>query len=566
MALVASGAPSPASTDTANPAAADNPRRITVLDLQPFSERSRATVVNASAPVRVTLVNLHPTANAWFVLVIERGAAVEIFHLENSSPRDRSVAIAPEGLLITDAGRAAVPCALWQDAASLLRAARRTGLPFAPLCDGALSLRNPVVGSQTQLERTSAFLRDRVWGGEKLLGFVKREFFQDAFVESGVPASGAAGDPHGDMRWPRPARVAAERSMHALVPERLGIQRAGRGAAMRLGQWYPAAGVPDVFVSLMQAGAVAPALLQDHRNRVRELDGVESAALVYLVAFDLAAFELGFALGTDHPRVGWSDQVSAGRRSALPGPDGIDTIAPLVSVGMVPPGLVGRTVATFTGGFKRQHGAFRHGPLAERNRGSHYGFVEQGTVLSRLVPGLATVYTLVDGGVGIRTWHEADDVALLPRLRHARQNGVPLTETGSDGEVVPGAFVAQWGAGNWSGSPDAELRALRAGACLLEAEGRRHLVYAYFSSATPSAMARVFQAYGCAYAIHLDMNALEHTYLAIYTRTNGELAVAHMVKGMEVLDRTIGGKLAPRFLAVPDNRDFFYLTRRATLP
>jgi hypothetical protein len=59
---------------------------------------------------------------------------------------------------------------------------------------------------------------------------------------------------------------------------------------------------------------------------------------------------------------------------------------------------------------------------------------------------------------------------------------------------------------------------VRGGVCSQSSDSRQFLVYAYFSSATPSAMARVFQGYQCRYAMQLDMNALEHTYLALYGR------------------------------------------------
>jgi len=76
-------------------------------------------------------------------------------------------------------------------------------------------------------------------------------------------------------------------------------------------------------------------------------------------------------------------------------------------------------------------------------------------------------------------------------------------------------------------------------------------------------MARVFQAYRCRYAMHLDMNALEHTYFALYTHANGRIVVQHLIEGMTEVDRKGGGdSLAPRFLSFPDDRDFFYLTRR----
>ena len=250
------------------------------------------------------------------------------------------------------------------------------------------------------------------------------------------------------------------------------------------------------------------------------------------------------------------------RSGALLGPDGIGTTAPLVTNGMVSPARLERTVATFTGGFKRDHGAFKYGDLAGRNRGSHYGFIEEGVIFSKLQPGLATLYVMDDGTVSMKTWSEADD-RLLAGIRYARQNGVALVEPDpATGEPVPGALVPRWGPGNWSGSAAGELRALRAGACLQESDAGRFLIYGWFSTATPSAMARVFQGYGCRYAMLLDMNALEHTYLALYTRKDDEIVVQHLIRGMGEVDRSTDGQMIPRFIGFPDNRDFFYLIRR----
>ena len=253
--------------------------------------------------------------------------------------------------------------------------------------------------------------------------------------------------------------------------------------------------------------------------------------------------------------------MPSARDPGLPGPDGIGDIVPLVATGIVPRSEAHRTIATFTGGFKRDHGAFRTSDLATRNRGSHYGFIESGATLSKLQPDLATVFVLDDGRVEMKTWTAEDD-AMLPRVVFARQNGLPIIERDSQtGKSVPGRRVSQWAAGNWSGSQDRKFRTVRAGAALQTAGGRRFLVYAYFSSATPSAMARVLQAYACEYAMLLDMNALEHTYLALYRVDERSLAVEHLVRGMEVLDKTVEGQVIPRFLGFADNRDFFYVLR-----
>ena len=77
-------------------------------------------------------------------------------------------------------------------------------------------------------------------------------------------------------------------------------------------------------------------------------------------------------------------------------------------------------------------------------------------------------------------------------------------------------------------------------------------------------MARVFQAYLCKYALILDINALEHTYLAVYRLHDPEFPVEELIKGMSVLEKSEGGKVVPRFIGYADNRDFFYLFRKAS--
>jgi hypothetical protein len=409
------------------------------------------------------------------------------------------------------------------------------------------------------LAATTEFLRDHVWRGEQIIGFVKRGFYRDAFAEQGASAAAAALPGSAAAGAPPDARLRQGDPTQAIAAGGLGLALQANSGALRPGRWYAAAGLEGIWVSVAVPGAM-------HATGPGALDAVESQALAYLVAFDLGAFELGFALGTEHPRLGWSARVPVAQRgSGQPGPDGFDSAAPLVRTGMLPPALLGRVVATFTGGFKREHGAFSHGALAGVNRGSHYGFIEQGVVFSRLQPGLATLFVQQDGRVEMRSWQPGDE-RLVGMLRHARQNGVPLVEPGPAGAPAVGALVERWGAGNWSGSADERLRSLRAGACILAERDRRFLVYGYFSSATPRAMARVFLAYGCGYAMHLDMNALEHTYLALYPRGQGQRGVEHLVPGMAVLDKTLGATVLPRFLAFADERDFFYLTARKERP
>jgi hypothetical protein len=528
-----------------------------ILALQPFRTESRA------GPA--TWIDLAPAVNVWFLLSIEVPGSTLQFHIENPEPHDQQPRLVadPSGALEVTGLAGAEPCELWQSGArNALGDAAGSGLPYAPLCGGRLYLRNAVAGHRTSIERITDFLRDHIYGGEEIISLVKEHAYRDAFREQGSAGPGACAAPGAPADRPLAAEIDAAESRQCIVPGSFGLDTEAGPSGMAPGLWYAVRDLPGVYASTVMPQELAARLSSGPLPHVARLDRTESAALVYLVAFDLEQLELHFALGTDHPRLDWSPRPPEQMLDArLPGPDGIASAAPLVRNGMVSPAEVDRTVATFAGGFKREHGAFRYGPLALVDHGSHYGFIEEGTIFSKLQPGLATLIVSADGRVDMKTWTSSDDAALAT-IRYARQNGVPLLQYDpARHAAVPGALVNLWGPGNWSGSASEVLRTLRAGACLEETPAHRFLVYGYFSSATPSAMARVFMGYGCRYAMQLDINALEHTYLALYVHREHERLVEHLVQGMEQCDGRSREGLAPRFLAVPDDRDFFYFTR-----
>lgn len=538
----------------------DAVRPKSIFELQPF--RKETSVVLPASGEELRLVSLNPAINAWFLLQLGPDGSKnrQSYHIENPDPTGQTVELAVAGVpaLLVNGQK----CEPWQGDPSELVSARNSGVPFAPLCQGRLYLRNQVPGTRTTLERTTDFLRNYVWNGEEVVRFVRDNFFRDSNFETSEVVGAAASDQI--ETGPTPALIGGASDSRPVIWAQHGLGLAGVAKGqMAAGLWYPVAGLADVYVSAIQPRMISPDVINGP-GKTNRLDSVESQATDYMVAFDLDHFGIGFAVGTDHPGLDWSPRPPLSiRPRGMPGPDGVGSPKPLVTLGMVSPALTNRTVATFTGGFKRHHGAFKYGDLATVNFGTHYGFIEQGAILSKLQPELSTLYVLQDGTVGMKTWREQDN-ALLPQIVSARQNGVPLLETDPDtGLGVPGSRVTQWGAGNWSGSADAELRTLRAGACLQNANGKRFLVYGYFSTATPSAMARTFQAYGCNYAMLLDMNALVHTYLALYVRSEGKVHVAHLIPGMAEVDtRSADGKLVPRFIGIPDNRDLFYLVRR----
>jgi hypothetical protein len=175
---------------------------------------------------------------------------------------------------------------------------------------------------------------------------------------------------------------------------------------------------------------------------------------------------------------------------------------------------------------------------------------------------VATIFVLDDGSIQMKTWEERDN-QLLSKIKYARQNGVPLVEFDERLQsTAAGQLVNKWGPGNWSGSEDLKLRTVRSGLALQWSGKKRFLIYAVFSDATPSAMARVFQAYRFRYGMPLDMNALEHTYCAVYRRAGSQLTVGYLMSGMSQVEKSDSGGPIPRFLGYPDNRDFFFVMRR----
>lgn len=537
----------------------------TVVDLQPF----RTTQTIAIRPPighgeTATLVNLNPAIGVWYVLTFAAMADANgrAFHLENPHPSAQSLVLDasyPNGLVLIEGGRR-YECDLFSGNAPIRLETAAAGAAFQPLCDARIFLRNRASGRHTRLEKATDIVRERLWGGEGLLGLGHR-IMGDRNLETGTLGSGVAGHPVDS--GPLPALVTPGAAVQTLISDNLGISVVGSSLGLNPGAWYAVTGHPGMYVSIVQAGMVAGSILRGGETTVSALDPVESSALTYLVAFDLDRFDLGYAGGTEHPSVGWSAHMQPKMRDEqLPGPDGIATLAPLVATGLVSPAEAARTIATFTGGFKRTHSAFLYGDLAVRNHGTHYGFVENGVVLSTLQPGLATLLVMADGHVDMKTWTETDRAG-VQQIRHARQNGVPIVEYDEGTRTtVPGRLVNRWGPGNWSGSQDMKLRTIRAAAAIQANGHHRYLLYAVFSSATPSAMARVFQAYRCRYAMQLDMNALEHTYFAVHQREATGVSLEYLIKGMSQVDRTTGGRVVPRFVEAPDNRDFFYVMRR----
>jgi hypothetical protein len=537
-----------------------------IVELQASRQSSSSSIRSGEVEGTATLINLNPKINAWYLLhVVWKNGSESSYHLENPEPRFRRLFLDPEypsGIEIFD-GTTRYSCGLFAGRPlNFLDQARASPLVYAPLCDSRLYLRNPVRGHRTRLESAAEFLRKEVWGGEKVI-VLFHHLFEDSYRETGDMREARVNQIRQTRGGPLPALIDSKYSDRVVSATNLGLAlESAASDSMRPGLWYSAEANSAVYVSLIQPGLIDAAILSSYKARVNALDTREASALCYLVAFDLDHFDLAYTVGTEHPGVYWSRHTQAGIKSSdLPGPDGIGSISPFVATGLISPVNAVRVVATFTGGFKREHGAFKFGEFALKNFGSHYGFVVDGVVLSKLQPGLATIFVLSDGLIQMKTWSSQDDQN-LSKVKYARQNGVALVEFDERSQsAAPSVYVNNWGAGNWSGSEDMRLRTIRSGAALQWNGGKRFLIYAVFTDATPSAMARVFQAYQCRYGMLLDLNALEHTYFALYRRVGAQLFVDHLISGMAQVEKNDSDGSVPRFLGYPDNRDFFYMMR-----
>jgi hypothetical protein len=432
-------------------------------------------------------------------------------------------------------------------------------------------IRSQKPGSATKLEIATDLLRETRLGDwlvayAKPYLIAKPELGEDHHsLSNGDKLCAAASAAHAPGEtYPPDARVEESQVDLYLAPPNLGIATDAADNRHYYGRWYKAVNHPFIFVSMMKPTIVEKKIMDAYTDRVGAIGSHdkgrrEADALVYLIAFDLSKFRFGYGLGAEHPRVDWSPRAEQAPKGGK-GPDGFDSKSPFCSVGAVPPYYAPWVAGTFIGGFKREHGSFKTGPLSKVNNGSHFGFMEQGVVFSRLLPGIATAAISRDGALSFFTWPE-DGAGLMPQLSDARQNCVSIVEgVDQNGISIPNALVNDWGAGSWSGDQNGDVVTLRAGIAVQEYKGSRFLIFAYFTGATPNAMARVFQAYQCRYGMLLDMNTPNYCYAALYNRD-----AEGKVSGAEYLHKDMasgnGNDGSLKFLQKNDTRDFFYVLR-----
>ena len=555
----------------------------TILDLQKYKTKETKVLKNKT---KVELINLNPNIGFWYLYRYHKPSQPSsiFYHLELPYP-NMSISLNqedPESIVIKTNKDSYICKLIDAEIIEKISKSTKNNNPYTSVCEGRVYIITKTSGRESTKEYVVDFLRRNIWGADTIASFVKDVFFFDRYLV-GSKSSTMSGKKSGHKKgFPLEAKT---QDTSDIATDYLGISYYKDGVlqhptppkedvdperepddskTIQAGQWYQTEFDPHAFISVMKPSLIEESILKSYPKLVNALDPVESEATSYFIAFDLKAHNMNFKLGTDHPSAEWSTRVRETMIDNPKGPDGIDSFLPLISSGKVNPAMIPYMVATFTGGFKRNHSAFMWGDLSTKNKGSHYGFMQEGVLFSTLNPELATIYMDAGGDVKMSSWTK-EDSKLIPTLKFARQNGVSIIESiDNKGIPVPGKYVRYWGAGNWSGSEQKKQRALRAGICLQETKTSKFLIYGYFSSVTPNAMARLFQSYGCKYAMHLDMNALEHTYLALYKidPKSNSVSVEHLVQGMEVLDKKNEDTIIPRFLGMSDNRDFFTITRK----
>ena len=549
----------------------------TILDIQPYLQVSEGSYGQGEEQIGVKLYNLNENVENWYLLEIDwsEDSPKKFYHLENPYPDRQYVRLLGQdrpGIdIISFAQR--TPCLLWQSKiSSPIEKASHSSVPFVPLCAGRLLIRNVTHGHISSKELAVHFFRRHLWQGENLINLLKGSVFKDHRIINARMIQRKADQSlpgiSENYGAPIPAFIDEAYRSSDIDGEPFGITyRSDKKKRLQVGVWYPTRFSSDIFVSAIKPKVLPQSLKDSYKKRVLAFDGIEDEATVFLVAFDLNQFRIGYSVGTEHPHLGYSERASPDQRTeGWSGPDGIDEWKPLVSTGLMNPMEVDRVVASFTGGFKRKHSVFRWGKLSQSSGGSHYGFMQGGVIFSKLHLGLATAVMYRDGRFALKTWDEYDQ-RNLHQVHSARQNGVPLVQYhAKTSRSFPSLYVKNNALGNWSGTKDQEVRSLRSGLCWQKTETKNFLIYGYFSSHTPNAMAKVFLAYKCRYAMHLDMNMIHHTYLGIYRHrgSEGEVEVEHIIKEMGRRDNVVDGKVLPRFVGLPDVRDFFYLTRKPT--
>ena len=465
------------------------------------------------------------------------------YHLETRS-NDQTLLLTRRGLKL---GSKVNPlntrqCELWNETFDIRHIDYSTHAhPFFSICQGSVYVRLRKK-SNTKLSLTewgTKILRKTAFG-EDLINTMKPLLVNLAGETSGLHPEAFSVNTQSTSSNPHKPRRVLRRGTRSVFEHKLGIQlRQDPAVGVSLGRWYPVTMHKNVFVSLFTPDLVPSRIIRKHQDKVFEITEAEQDKLVYVTAYDLDHYSIKYSVGTEQPPIDSTSAHSRHNRMVVP-------------VGHIPPYELESSIGVFIGGFKQRHSTIKYGP----HEGKTYGYIQNGVELRKMAPGLATLLALKDGTIRIERWPENLDQQLQLRKKvvSARQNGAMLLEQG-----VPGPLVNNWKHGNWSADAKGVRTSLRAGVCLQSKENRQYLIYMAFTSATPSSMARVMQAYRCDNAMHLDMNAYIYMHNALFKIEDGNhLTVEYLNKEMHYPP----GTQWHRFIVDNNPRDFFYVTKK----
>ncbi len=244
-------------------------------------------------------------------------------------------------------------------------------------------------------------------------------------------------------------------------------------------------------------------------------------AAVAIVAIDRRAVDLHVAPGTDEPKA--------------------PRIPNVVRSGLVPPKEQPLLVAAFNGGFRAMHGNYGMMAggitfIAPRDIACTVAFFE---------PGKAQA---TDHDLTIQTWSKIAE--RRDEMTAFRQTPPCLIEGGEPNPGLLQEFNRNWGA---TVGGDTIIRRSAIGL----SRDRRHLFYALGDAVTAQSIGRAMQVVGAHDAAQLDVNYSYPRFVLFEQNPNGApIASSPIVPDV---------KYAPTdYVVGAQERDFFYLTRRAT--
>ena len=541
-----------------------------VVEFQKFKEKTELRVGSNE----IELINLNKNISSWYLITLKVPKQNPVtLNLQTNSRLVKEVTLnpdAPTGIMVEKLDGTKVPCGVFDHA--VLKKQGKQG--YEMICNNLVALRfdQPVAATFSTSSIADGIRGAATWMGAPTLGEDIANFGKMIvnLVDSPeiVEKVGVDAKAKQNLKQTPPA-AKIQKAGTTIGRTSLGIEIdekiLPKDKQMLAGEWYPAKNYPGAYISILNPEMVDADILKTYADRVGALNETERTAAVSIVAFDLSVYSFGWNRGSDLD-VNWSPMYGKARPNPF-GPDGFGDLKQLAAPGYVPPMFLPSTVAVFSGGFHRKHSFFVYGERSNTNNGNHYGFMEEGVLMSTLHPDLASFIIYKNGDVALHPWTKADDDN-IQNIRHVRQNGIaPIEFDAQTNTVVPHPFTKDSNLSNyWAGINNLTC-VPRGVAFTMEKEGRKFLAYAYFSRATPNAIARVMQAYGATGAIHLDMNSAYNAYFSMVHALNNGFKVEPLAHDMSGGNKsvTIDNKpsVAPRYLVTPDKRDIFYVYKRA---